>query len=569
MPRTAVHWLSTLCVWLVLAIFLHGWLKGHWETLTNPDLQQDDARSAIFQYHRWEPGGALKDDPISNEMLTYQPPFVRGLYFVFVKATNVFVATKLVQLVCLLIIVGAAGVLFRAKRLGLLGASLLLFLFFRDWWVMNRIAGGLPRAFAFPCFALWFSGALSAKGGVRRLAALLAALTYPTALAMILPAEGIFVMANRFGQSRAHVVSGLKHYAVTVLMAILAVSPSLLGGPAKDGPLYSLEDAKQEPAFGKSGRLWILPFDEPRHVFGWEFAATFMPQGKRPLGEEPRPFDEHLPRFAFVLIAGLGALSVMGLSARPMPTVSFCCGCAVMYFVACYWAFRLYSPERFYSFGIHAVGLMLVVDVLATFGERFRDRIRYPLRNFVGAAAMGGMWLFLGTGYAPQLSGTNLNRSVNRPLNDFVAGLPLNARIAGHPLDSDDIPLWAARATMGGFETLQPWLKGSWARQKARTEDTFLALYATERSTVLDYAKRNQVTHFLINRNRYGTDFVSKARTFEPFNTFTNRTLSGISYQSLVFLQVPEEAVLFTYSRFQLVSVERLAKAWASPPEGS
>ncbi len=567
LPKSGVHWLSVLAIWLVLAVFFWGWARGHGSSLTNPDLQNDDARTAIFQYHRWEPDAALKDDPIANEMLTYQPPLVRGLYFVFVKATNIFVATKLVQAVCLLIILAAAFVLLRAKRFGLLGASLLLFIFLRDAWVMNRIAGGLPRAFAFPCFALWFAGALAAKGGVRRVAIAVSALTYPSALAMLVAAEGIFVMANRFRENKVHLLSAFKHYAITLLLALVAVSPSLMSGDSRDGPIYSLAEAKLEPAFGKSGRLWILPFDEPRHVFGWEFASTFMPQGQRPLGNEPRAMDEHLPQFAFVLIALLMAFSVMGLAAPPVAAIAFFCGCAVMYFVACHFAFRLYSPERFYSFGMHIAGALLLINVLATFGESFRERVRYPLRNFVGALAMGGLWLFYGTGYDPKLSGTNISRDHNRPLNEFVAGLPLNARIAGHPMDSDDIPLWAARATMGGFETLQPWLKGSWLRQKKRTEDTFFALYATDRKTALAYAAKNGVTHFLINEQRYRADFVSKGGTFEPFNTFFRGTFGGIPYRSLIFQHPPAEAIVYTYRRFQVISVARLTRFWAAHPE--
>src|SRR5690606_39834218 len=56
----------------------------------------------------------------------------------------------------------------------------------------------------------------------------------------------------------------------------------------------------------------------------------------------------------------------------------------------------------------------------------------------------------------------------------------------------DGIPYYSARATMGTFETLQPWFVDSWRRQKERCQETLTALYATDPAAVLDYAQRSE-----------------------------------------------------------------------------
>jgi hypothetical protein len=116
---------------------------------------------------------------------------------------------------------------------------------------------------------------------------------------------------------------------------------------------------------------------------------------------------------------------------------------------------------------------------------------------------------------------------------------------------------------MGGFETLQPWLTESWARQKERTHDTFRAMYAESEDDVLAYAEKYNVTHLMVNENRYESDFVAKARTFEPFTTFTKELLEGSERANLVLRHLPEKAVIFHYKHLSIVSVELLEKAWS------
>jgi len=124
------------------------------------------------------------------------------------------------------------------------------------------------------------------------------------------------------------------------------------------------------------------------------------------------------------------------------------------------------------------------------------------------------------------------------------------------------MPLFGKRANMGGFETLQPWLTKSWARQKTRTQETLRAIYATDKQAVFAYAKKYAVTHFILNKGRYNDDFVARSKCFEPFSSFLRDYFSGKEQQDLVFGDIPNEAIVFRHRGYLVVSVAKLEQAW-------
>ena len=144
--------------------------------------------------------------------------------------------------------------------------------------------------------------------------------------------------------------------------------------------------------------------------------------------------------------------------------------------------------------------------------------------------------------------------------------LPIDALIAAHPNDGDEAPFWAGRASVVGYETLQPWLTGSWAKQRARSEATLRALYATDHATVLDYCTTHHVTHLLLNDDRYGADFRQRAKLFEPFDTMLRGLLARVTAADLVLAELPSDTVVARAGRFRIVDVAKLSAAWSARP---
>lgn len=564
-PRSVAHWLSVVLVWAVLGAYLATWIQGNWTYLSDPDWQNDDVRTALFPFHRYGPEHALRDDPIAIEMLAYIPLVVRAVFWLTVPWFGLAMSCKLSQLVCLLIILFGGLLLTTYRRTGIAVAALFVFLFLRDGYVLERIASGLPRSYGFPVLALWTAGALAQRVSIRRVAIVLAGLTYPSALAMALAGEGLLVTSGLFGHSRAHIWRTTKRMAITTLLAVLSVIPALTAGSEADGKVHTFEQAAKDPAFGKRGRLYIMPFADARKEFGEAFAATFSRQGQSPFPDLTTTTVWKNGAFAALLIALMMVIALLGLSPLPRVAIAFFAGASILYCVACVYAFRLYSPERYYSYGMRAAGILLAVNVLGFVGYRLGQRWRYIVRNVTSAAAILGVWFFLGDGIVER-NGMTINRSWNASLYDYVATMPLDVRIASHPSDGDDIPFFAGRAMMGGYETLQPWLTGSWARQKARAEEAITVMYATDPKAVLEYAAKNGVTHFLINVDRYSnSNYVKASATFEPLSTFARELLANVKPADMVFAHLPKEAIVFSARKYRLVSVEKLRESWQTP----
>jgi hypothetical protein len=489
--RSLLHWASILLLLVVAGLYTRHWLLQFWDPLFDPNLQTDDARTALFPFHRYAPGAPLANDPIANEMIEYQPYAFRFLYWLTVPTIGVLAASKVVQGLCILIVIASGIPLLRSPRAGLGAAAWFVFLFLHDMFVTERIGGGLPRSFGFPAIAVWLAGTLAHSPWARRTGAVIAALTYPSALAMILGAEGLYALRNMGLPTWRKTWERLRNYGLLVAVCAALFAPAVLFGASDGGPVHTLAQAEQEPAFGRAGRLWLLPLPDAGRTFGDYFLKAFEPRGEQlwpwtELGVHERADEVALALFALLLL-----LPLLGLSPVPASVVAFAVASMILYVLSVKYAFRLYSPERYYSYGMRVVALGLAAGTVGLLFPRLPANVRHPLRNVLVAVAIFSVWLFLGDGAAlsrGRLMEMTINYRSREPLWDFIKTLPHDARIASHIRDGDDIPLFAQRANNGGFETLQPWLTQSWARQKARAEDTLRAFYATDHRTVLDYA---------------------------------------------------------------------------------
>lgn len=554
---------SAVVVALVFVLWLRDWYHGNVPALLDPKLTADDARTAIFPFHRYERGAPLATDPIATEMLEYQPYGYRLIFRLFVPLVGLLYTTKIVQALLFALIAAAGLVLARSRRAGLGAGLLLVFFFFRDQYVQNRILGGLPRGFGFPLVALWIAGAVAERPNPRRAAALIAALTYPTALAMVLAAEGLYVVRRLGFPGWRTAWRRLRHYAYLVVACGALLAPAVFVGMSQGGPIHTLAQARREPAF--SGRLHVLPFGDPGKEFGTVVTEVLSHyrEGESPLPDVKATLDGYEHEIGVSLLALFLLLPLLGWSMSQGAVARFFVADLILYALSRFFAFRLYSPERFYSVGMRAVVLALAAAAMGLVAPALARHWRRIARNLTSALVLAFVWIGLGDGVRDPSMGATIDYRREAPLWDFIRKLPPDTRIASHIEDGDTIPLFTARATNGTSETIQPWLTLSWKRQKARAEDTLRAMYATDPREILDFSRKYHVTHLLVNRTRYHDDFRQRSKSFEPFTSFTNGLLSGKSLSNLVLASVPASAVVFRFHQWQLVDVAKLEQAWS------
>ena len=557
LPREPRHAASCLLLWAVFGTFVAFWLQAHWGYLLDLGLQTDDTRT-FFPFHGLNEPGLFEGDPIADEVSAFVTPGVGLIYRILTPFFGLYAATKLVQLLCLGILAMAGWVLIRSRRVGLAGGLLLVFLLLHTPYVPSRIAGGLPRGFGFPLFALWCAGALARSERTRFTSALVAAITYPPAMAMIVAAEGVFGLLG----PRGSIVGWLKRYAL--LVGLCAMAGLAYAFPRHDaGPIHTLAEAQNEPAFGPEGRLHVLPFPEPVLFGAWTFSSPFLPVGRSVPHGLPGIAQTLGSTTALIIITLLLALVALRLTSAPRAAFAFFCAAVFLYALARVLAYRLYMPTRYLQFGMLVSAILLGTSAVGLVLPRLRPRpLRAAARNVCAFLFIGGLCLVNGDGLVVN-NGMTVEGYSNAELYAAIRRLPTDVRIAAHPWEADGITYWGQRPATDGYETLMVWFTEDWKRQKKRTQDTLLALYATQPSDVLDYCEANGVTHFLIRTDRYRPDLRRGAALFEPLTGFITEHLATVSRQDLVLLHAPASSIIFERGSYRLIDVVALRSAWS------
>jgi len=305
----------------------------------------------------------------------------------------------------------------------------------------------------------------------------------------------------------------------------------------------------------------VLPLPTPKSevvdYLLWPLDKNLTPK------DRATPVTVHTYSFIgpFLLFAALVLMAAFRFTPAPQAALSFFAGSMVVYAASIALAFRLYSPDRYLEYGLLACTIALATSAPGLAFHRSKPPLRATVRNLLAIALMSFLvWV---TGYASPNESIDIDGRHNGDLYAFAKSLPISARFACHPMDGDDIPMWAARATTGGYETLQPWLVDGWKRAKGRAEDTFRALYTTDRAELLAYTKKYRVSHLLLRPDRYGTDFVNRAAgIFEPLGRFAWDLTRTIPHDRLILASLPPTAIVFRNATYMVVDVAKLEAAW-------
>ena len=514
---------------IVLAAYCAAWILINRKPLFDPLLQTDDARTHLIAFLQFRDNPALAGDPIIAEMTAMAPSGFYWIHRSIASLTGVLVAAKIVQGLCLLL--PFLAILLAARRRPESLPALVLALFFVLHSVdhVSNIASGIQRSFDFPCTFLWIAGAIANWRAMRVAAILLGALTYPSVMALLLAAEGFLVLfsviRDRRSIQRSHVIRETVIIAALLVACISLLAPYMIRTRSTAGHVVTLEEARDDPAFHAGGRIEALPFKNPARRTLAAAAKPFEITWQR-----LRPLPLRQIQFAIATAVFLIAFFLVATRRVNVPIIALAlaAGVIVTATAARLLAFRLYLPFRYVDLGMRLVLIVVLAETI----PRLKTR-RWSSSFANVAVAMAASIVILGPGIDGHL---HANRRYRRhsDLWDYLRSTPTDARIACHPADCSDVPLFAARAATGGVDTLQPWFTESWERQKTWEQDTLEALYATDLAAVSDYCRDYRVTHFLLRPSRYGADFRHRSRSFEPFTTIARDILKDVEKDDLV-----------------------------------
>lgn len=566
------HVISIVLLWALFFIHAGCWAHANHRSLFDPLIQCTDARIHLFPFHRYANPPRLAEDPLALDMLAFSTIGIRALYRLFVPWCGLFAAAKLVKALAYLIVAISMWILARSRRAGLAAAILLGFLMLRTDNIVENMAGGLQRAFGYPLMALWLAGALSRRPIARGASLLLASATYPTIMALLLGAEGLFRLWQGVRFRSPAFRRSLLRFAVLALCCYAVVSVDNAFLKPRRGRLPTVRETLADPAFQHGGRTEKVPFAPPWKTMRIYLATAFNPNSDSTYFHPPR-WPRRLRQwgpFAWIVAAGL--LPLWRRSPSPTAAFSILLASPILYGLARRFAFRLlYIPERYLQYGMTMFPLALAISSIGLLWPRDRHRARRATHRNLAATAFMAALLFWGGDGIQRDAGMRLNGRREWPLWEFLRTLPADSRIAGHPFDTESVPFWTALSITPGAEQLLPWLDESWKRNKALTERTLRALYATNRNEVLAFCRAEGITHLLLHDDRYGKKFVRNAQLFKPFDATLRELLNGRRKEELALANPPPAAVVFHWRDYRVVGTEKLAAIWtgesaAGPP---
>jgi hypothetical protein len=509
--RGAIH----LGLLIVLALVHGPSLARHALRAADPLTFNDDVRQQVVPF--FTGAGGMPRDAAADYYLACLPVGYRALYRGAAAVLDPATLSKALPYALLLVVLGAVAV--AGHRLGGgVGAVFAAALVLSTDGFLERMVGGLPRAFASPLLAV--AAAALVAGRAWPLAWVVAAATafYPPAglVAGLALAAVLFAVPAR---DRGDAADWSARRRLLLLgsagaVALLVHLPSA-SGCARHGPLIAQDDAGAYPEAGPGGRY--APADRPPFApfatQAWVAAQRALGGGERWIGGAaavPRESrDDPVPVIRGVLvllllatlglaITSAGARRLLGLGAAAVAAH----GAAR---IAAPW---LFLPERYVAYPVPLL-VVILLPAAAVLAGTLADRLvaaggggrslAQPIGAVLCVAVLG-----LAGGRVSADAGWGVRVSPDTRLYQAAAALPPDAVVAGWPAGPvENIPYLARRRALLTFETHQALHAGYLHEMRRRARALFEAYFASTWAPVLRLRDEFGVTHLLVDRGHF------------------------------------------------------------------
>jgi len=546
-------WQSAL-VLAVLAV-LHGrTLLGHVAMSLDRFRFNDDVRVLIHPQFRWEDAQLFPHDPAVDYFLASLPECYRLVYRALGPLVGVAALSKALPYVLLAVVLACLARI--AGRLSGAAAALgALSLALGSAYVLGRMVGGLPRAFALPFLA---AGALALVEGRARTLALLAVLAagfYPAAGLTLGAALALLFCLPARDRGSAETWS-LKvrggWLVLTALLAVLVVAPTAWR-LRPWGPAIGPELVAAYPEAGPNGRF--DPMD--RAPFPALPQAAALPMEAALVGDGDAPIPALSLRkvgglvaasFVFVGLCGWAVLARRRSDARRLLVLP--AALTLCHTLAWLLEPRLFLPERYVAYAVPLVALLAAPTAFGALREGARRWQRFvPLAYnvvlLVALGATGVTWSGLSVYVPPP----------ERPLYAKLATLPPNALIAAIPSDAiDSIPYLTRRSVLFTRETHMPFHVGYADLMRRRARALYAAYFSPSVAELARFARQWGVTHVLFDRRHA----IVRPTYFAPFEADIAAAFDHGKAEGFAMSKLPASATVFEVGPYVLVDATRL-----------
>jgi hypothetical protein len=545
-------------------------LEAHINRSMDPFIFNDDARQQIFPFFQYHEPGLFAHDYFGTYLRAcFLPPGYCVFYKFGAMAMDPAAISKVLPYLLLAVTVIAVAV--AAYRLaGYFGALLAAALVLSSEMFLSRLAGGLPRAFAFPTAAL--TAAALVYGRPRLLAGLVCASAgfYPatamlSAIALVL---WLFILpATDRGQAAEWSFTHRACLAVaTASISALILLPMIVGAWPY-GRQLGPADITEYPELGQGGRYGggdLLGFNSfPKTAFHLT-RQFFTPTGK-PWLEAVQSWMAHpesgpnsnrhmiIKILTVALLVGCVFVAARGSAERRF----FLLGAAAWlgHFVARSLAPHFFLPERYAVYSVPIVLVVLVPAVGAAIGTQLFGR-RFPgLAQPLGVIAIAAMILLPFGGRGSIDAGLDIDVKPQQQLYNFLGQLPKDALIAGWPADLDNVPYASRRQAFITHELHHVFHQGYADEMRRRMRALIDAYFASDQAPLDRLRDKFGVTHLIVQRSR----LEKPPEYFEPFSAWIQRAFDEGQAKGFEIQRQLGATMMFSDGPYIVLDLRRLS----------
>jgi hypothetical protein len=565
-----------VAMWLVLIASLAAMygpsVAEHVRRALDPGVLNDDARQQIYPFYRYIGEGLIKDDYIADYYLANLPILYRGLYFIAAKLGDPVALSKAVPYVLFAVTLGALAAA-AARLAGKAAAWGALAIALGASVYLDRMAGGLPRAFGFPLIACALAALVYARPWWLAVLVVLGAGFYPVATAVLGLTLAVWLLvlpaSMRSGASDWRLSRRLLFVTAVAIASGAILVPTAVAG-AQFGPVIPAHATERFPEAGPGGRYFAA--DRAPFPGFWEDAPLYMKKGLVGSGEpwvkrSHAWFSEQSSLrqdalfellVVLVVVGGVGLARRRGTMAAPLMALVWAVlvGHLVARFVAPY----LYLPQRYLLYALPLLTALLIPSSVVGICELVQGKRRPWLVPPLVVVLVVGLLAAVG-GRGSETAGLGVRVRTADPLYAAVARLPKEAVVAGWPKGPiENVPYISHRAALLTWETHQAFHEGFVLEMRKRMHALTDAYFATSPGPLFRLRDDQGVTHLLVDTRHFRG---RKPSYFRPFDERIREKTGHFRPDASEVLRQLEHAAIYRAGSLALLDLRMLT---ARPP---
>jgi hypothetical protein len=533
----------------VLAVSLPS-VVAHIRNSQDPACFTDDARQHVAPYAVGRHAEARAVDYVGAYYKACHPIGFKALYGAVSRLTDPRPFSKMLPyaLLAMLAFFMMWGVW---KTTGWSGAVFVLAIVVTSDMLFSRLAGGLPRSFGFPLFAMILASVLNGNIWFLAIATVLSAAFYPAlSVSAGMALAAILFLMPRESRGQAGEWTVWKRFRICALSALLTatvVLPTVVAS-SRYGMQFTEKNRQDYAEAGEGGRF----ISNDRMDYSGSLTHGYYESLSSSIVGKGRPFwpafRERLDRsnekggrsWQEALSAVLLALVCVGVICHVVRAPPVRRGLVLVLSVLLAYGLSLgvkpwlFLPQRHLAYSLPllaiagiSIGLSGTGAVLWRICARKRESWR-PVALSCFVLVAGGLLLAVAGDRLNPMTGLMRLQPWEEPIVRSVRELSPGSLVAGWPDMLDTVPYMTGCPVLLSRETHLPYHKNYTDEMRRRFRDVIAAMYAQDAGPVLALRERYGVTHLLVSLDALEKD---PPEYFAPFRkeiaAAFNRTASS------------------------------------------